>query len=237
MVRIIARDVVVEFPIYGTKTRSVKHTFMRAATGGMLAKDAADRVVIRALDKVSFELREGDRLGLVGHNGSGKSTLLRVISGAYEPMSGRIEVTGKVASMLSIMLGMESDASGYENIYIRAAIMGLKPKDAAALVDDISTFAELGDYMNMPLRTYSSGMAMRLAFAISTSVPADIVLMDEWLSVGDATFTEKAQQRLRGVVDRAKILVLASHSDELIRKNCNKLMRLEHGQIVGVERI
>lgn len=237
MAQVIAQDVVVEFPIYGTKTRSVKHVFMHAATGGKLAKDAADRVVIRALDRASFELHEGDRLGLVGHNGSGKSTLLRVISGAYEPMSGRIEVAGKVASMLSIMLGMEVEASGYENIFIRAAIMGMRPKEAAALVDDIATFAELGDYMEMPLRTYSSGMAMRLAFAISTCVPADIVLMDEWLSVGDSTFTEKAQRRLRGLVDRAKILVLASHSDAMIRENCNKIMRLEHGKIMGIERI
>ena len=237
MSQVVATNVVVEFPIYGAQSRSLKNTFIRAATGGILARDAAQRVVVRALNDVSFSFSEGDRVGIVGHNGSGKSTLLRVIAGAYEPTRGTISVQGKVASMLSIAVGMESEATGYENIRLRGTVMGLKPREISALTDSIAGFSELGDYLDMPLRTFSSGMYMRLAFAISTSVPADIIVMDEWLSVGDADFYEKAQQRLKEMIDRSKILFLASHDENLIRKNCNVLMRLNHGEMTDLERL
>lgn len=197
-----------------------------------MARDAADRVVIRAVDNVSFELREGDRVGIVGHNGSGKSTLLRAIAGAYEPVSGTMDVNGKLATMLSIWLGMDIEATGYENIFLRATVMGLRRGEIESLAEDICAFSELGDYIHMPLRTYSSGMAMRLAFATSTGFPADIVLMDEWMSVGDTDFSQKAQDRLKKMIDQAKILVLASHDDALVRKNCNRIMRLDHGKMV-----
>ena len=233
MPRIKADNLVVEFPIYGSTSRSLKHTFIRAATGGRLARDSTDRVVVRALDGVSFDFGDGDRIGLVGHNGSGKSTLLRVIAGVYVPIAGTLDVSGNVASMLSITLGMDAEATGYENIFLRGAIMGLKPDEIEELVDEICEFAELGDYIDMPLRTYSSGMSMRLAFAISTSMKADIILMDEWLSAGDASFTAKAQTRLFELVEQAKILIVASHSAETIRKNCNRILRLEHGCVVG----
>lgn len=237
MSSVIAENLVVEFPIYGGKSRSLKNTFIRAATGGLLARDAADRVVIRALNNLSFEFREGDRVGIVGHNGSGKSTLLRTIAGAYEPVSGTMDVTGKLATMLSITLGMDTESTGYENIFLRALVMGLTRKQVEPLVDEICEFSELGDYMDMPMRTYSSGMSMRLAFAISTSIPADIVLMDEWMSVGDAEFSQKAQIRLRAMLDKARILFLASHDEQLIRRNCNKIMHLDHGEILGLEQI
>jgi len=228
-----ATDLTVEFPIYGTSGRSLKKTFMRAATGGVLAKDAGDRVVVRALDGVSLEIREGERVGIVGHNGSGKTTLLRVIVGAYEPISGEIEVRGRVASMLSISLGMEMEATGLENVYLRGAILGLRRPQVDALIPEIADFAELGDYLYMPMRTYSSGMAMRLAFAVSTSVSADVVVMDEWLSVGDESFSSKAQQRLRQMVDSAKVLILASHDASLIKANCNRVIQLDHGRIAN----
>ena len=237
MTAISARDVVVDFPIYGSSGRSLKNTVIRAATGGMLARDAAERVVVRAIDGVSFDFREGDRIGIVGHNGSGKTTLLRVIAGAYEPVSGVIETKGRIASMLSITLGMDPESTGYENIFVRAAIMGLKPSEVAPLVSEIREFSELGDYIDMPVRMYSSGMSMRLAFAISTCIAADIILMDEWLSVGDPAFREKAQQRLRRLVDQARILVLASNDERLIRDNCNRIMRLSHGKMIALETI
>ncbi len=237
MASIKLRDVVVEFPIYGGTSRSFKTTFVRAATGGVLARDSSDRVFVRALDGISLDIREGDRVGLVGHNGSGKTTLLRVMAGAYEPVSGTAEVRGAVASMLSIWLGMEHEATGYENIFMRATIMGMKAREVTPLVDEICEFAELGDYVHMPLRTYSSGMAMRLAFAISTSVNADVILMDEWLSAGDAGFWEKANQRLSKLVGEAKILVLASHDLNLIRHRCNRIAHLDHGRLVSVEEI
>jgi lipopolysaccharide transport system ATP-binding protein len=233
--KISVRDIHVDFPIYGGRSRSLKNAVLRAATGGLLAEDSAHRVVVQALSGVSFELREGDRVGLVGHNGSGKSTLLRVLAGAYEPVAGSVEVEGKIASMLNITLGMDYEATGYENILIRAAIMGFKPKQIEPLVDDIVAFSELGNYIDMPMRTYSSGMAVRLAFAVSTCVTADILLMDEWLSVGDESFQATARERLRNLVDKAKILVLASHDDALIRSNCNKIMRLSHGELISFE--
>ena len=235
MTSVIAKNLVVEFPIYGGKSRSLKNTFIRAATGGLLARDAADRVVIRALNDLSFEFHEGDRVGIIGHNGSGKSTLLRAIAGAYEPVSGSLDVTGKLATMLSITLGMDTESTGYENIFLRATIMGMRPREIEPLVDEICEFSELGDYIHMPMRTYSSGMAMRLAFAVSTSIPADIVLMDEWMSVGDAEFSNKAQIRLRAMLDKARMLFLASHDEQLIRRNCNKIIHLDHGGIVSLD--
>jgi lipopolysaccharide transport system ATP-binding protein len=237
MTSVIANNLVIEFPIYGGKSRSLKNTFIRAATGGLLARDAADRVVIRALNSLSFDFREGDRVGIIGHNGSGKSTLLRAIAGAYEPVSGTIDVIGRLATMLSITLGMDTESTGYENIFLRATVMGLRTKEVEPLVDEICEFAELGDYIHMPMRTYSSGMSMRLAFAISTSIPADIVLMDEWMSVGDAEFSQKAQVRLLAMLDKARILFLASHDEQLIRRNCNKIMHLDHGEMVSLDRI
>jgi len=224
-------DVTVEFPIYEANARSLRSAMMRAATGGVLAEDAAHHVVVRALDRVSFELHEGDRVGLVGHNGSGKSTLLRVIAGVYEPVSGTVQIQGTVASMLNVWLGMNVDATGLENIYLRARVLGMRRREVDRMVSEIEAFAGLGDYIHMPLRTYSSGMMMRLAFAVSTSVNADVVLMDEWLSAGDASFAEKAQERLNEMLDRTKVLIVASHNETLIRRSCNKIMRLEHGAI------
>jgi len=229
---VLANDVVVEFPIYGAKSRSLKTTLLHAATGGRLGRDAGDRVVVRALNGLSFEFNEGDRVGIVGHNGSGKSTLLRVLVGTYEPVSGSVKTVGRIASMLSVTLGMDMEATGYENIYLRGAIMELNPQQIDALVDEICDFSGLGEYIDMPMRTYSTGMAMRLAFAISTSVAADIILMDEWLSAGDASFSEKAQGRLARLLDQAKILVLASHDEGLIRRTCNKILHLDHGDLV-----
>jgi len=150
-------------------------------------------------------------------------------------VAGTVEVDGRVASMLNIQLGMDTEATGYENIYLRGVVMGFRPIEIKPLVDEIVAFSELGDYIHMPMRTYSSGMAMRLAFSVSTCVSAEILLMDEWLSVGDAEFSEKARKRLNDLVGQAKILVLASHDESLIRANCNKIMRLSHGNLTSTE--
>jgi lipopolysaccharide transport system ATP-binding protein len=237
MAKIKATDVFVDFAVYGAKSRSVKSAVLRAATGGLIARDAADHIVVRALNGVSFELSDGDRVGLVGHNGSGKTTLLRVIAGAYEPLRGTVTVEGRIASMLNIWLGMDHEATGYENIIARGVIMGFRRDGLDQLVDEVTEFSELGDYIHMPMRTYSSGMTMRLAFAVSTCVSAEVLLMDEWLAVGDPEFAVKARNRLNDLVGKAKILVLASHDETLIRSNCNKLMRMSHGELTGIESI
>lgn len=227
-----AKDLVIEFPVYGARTRSVKNTVLHVATGGVLAADAADRLVVRALDHVSFAWKDGERIGLTGHNGSGKTTLLRAIAGVYEPAGGSIDARGRIASMLSITVGMDENATGYENILLRGTILGLRRREILGLVDEICDFAEIGDYIHMPMRTYSTGMTMRLMFAISTSVKTDIILMDEWLSVGDGDFSIKAQKRLTALIGEAKILVIASHSQEVISNTCTRVVHLEHGRIV-----
>lgn len=226
------RNVVVEFPVLGIQHRSIKRAVIRTATGGRLAHDSSNHVVIRALDDVSFDLSEGDRLGLIGHNGSGKSTLLRVLAGTYRPQLGRAIVKGRVGSMISLMLGMDHEQTGYENVRLRGTLMGFKPAEIDQMMSDIIEFADLGDYIDMPMRMYSSGMAMRLAFALATAGTVDVVLMDEWISAGDADFQVKAEQRLLNKISKAKILVLATHDESLVKRHCNKVIRLVQGRIV-----
>lgn len=238
MAVIRAKNLVIEFPIYSfTGHRSFKKSLLNIATGGILAKDAANRVVVRALDNLDFEFHEGDRVGLLGHNGSGKTTLLQVLAGIYEPLSGELTVQGRVTSMLGITLGMEVEATGLDNIYLRGSLMGLSRHEIDAMVDDIAEFAGIGEYLNLPMRTYSSGMLMRLAFAVATSIDADIILMDEWLSVGDADFVGKAKARITEMVGKARLAVIASHNHALIKDQCNVILTLEHGKIVSYERM
>lgn len=233
MSAIIAKNLGVEFPIFGASNRSLKHAVMRTATGGRLASDSSSHVIVRALDDVSFSFKAGDRVGLIGHNGSGKSTLLRVLAGAFKPTSGSIDVRGQVGSMISLTLGMDFEATGLENIRLRGALMGFKRREISAITEDVIDFADLGDYIHMPMRTYSSGMTMRLAFALATAGASDIILMDEWISAGDAAFAEKADKRLSDKINRAEIMILASHSEELISRHCNVVLKLEHGKILA----
>lgn len=231
MALISLKNASVSFPIYGAGSASLKKTLAASVTGGRLGQETGVRVV-EALSGINLELKSGDRLGLIGHNGAGKSTLLRTLAGVYEPSSGDFVRQGTVASLIDPSLGIEGDATGIENIMLRGLVMGMSKKEVDALTPDICEFSGLGEYVNMPVRTYSTGMMMRLAFSISTSVQADILLMDEWLSVGDAEFTEKAEQRMKAVVSKSGILVLASHSPDLIARECNRVIHLEHGRIV-----
>ena len=230
MALISLKNVSVSFPVYGAGAASFKKTLAASVTGGRFGKETGVNVV-QALSNINLELKSGDRLGLIGHNGAGKSTLLRALAGVYEPSSGEFTREGTVASLIDPSLGIEADATGIENIMLRGLVMGMSKKQLDVLSPQICEFSGLGEYVNMPVRTYSTGMMMRLAFSISTSVQADILLMDEWLSVGDAEFTEKAEARMKYVVSRSGILVLASHSPELIKKECNRVVRLEHGRL------
>jgi len=235
MAYIRAERLSVEFPIWNPSRRSLKNAVLRATTGGRLARESATRVVIQALCDLSFEFSRGDRIGLVGHNGSGKTTLLRVLTGIYEPVRGRLDVTGRVSSLLDLSLGMDHEATGYENIVLRGVLMGLPPSAIEKRVDEIAEFSELGDYLSMPIRTYSSGMLLRLAFAVSTTIAPEILLLDEWLSVGDADFREKAERRLVEMIESSAIVVLASHDVSLIRRFCSRTLKLEHGRIISEE--
>lgn len=209
---------------------------MASATGGRIAAASRNVSVVEALKNVSLEIHAGDRIGLMGHNGSGKTSLLRMLAGIYEPTSGRITVRGQVSSFINLGLGMDHEATGTENILLCGLMFGMGFDEIRRLTPSIGEFSGLGDFLSMPVRTYSSGMMMRLIFSIVTSVHAEILLMDEWLSVGDADFVGQAEDRLRKVVDAASILVIASHSEETIDSMCNVVLRLEHGEVVSIER-
>ena len=232
-VLIHAENICVDFPIYNSPHRSFKKSLLRVATGGRISSESGNKVVIRALDEVSFEITEGERLGFIGHNGSGKTTLLRVLAGVYEPTSGYLDVKGRVASLLDISVGMDLEASGYENIFYRGLLMGLSRSEIQKRVEEIAEFSGLGEFLEMPVRTYSSGMSMRLAFSIASTVEAEILIMDEWLSVGDADFVKKAEDRLRSLVDRTPILVMATHSQEILSQVCTRVLQLEGGKVVS----
>jgi ABC-2 type transport system ATP-binding protein len=235
MAHIELQDVGIEFPLYHANTRSLKNRLIgHMSLGGRIGEDAAHRVCVKALNGVSLAFEHGDRVALLGANGSGKSTLLRVLAGVYEPTRGRVQSEGRVASLLDISFGLDRDSTGYENIVLRGLFLGMNPTEIRARRDAIATFTELGDYLAMPLRTYSAGMMLRLAFAVSTHVDADILLMDEWISAGDAAFTEKARRRLLELVEGVGILVLASHSEDIVRRNCNKAVLLRRGIIANV---
>lgn len=231
MASILFNNVSVDFPIYNANGRSLKKRLIQVATGGQLGSDQQGRVVVRALEGLSFELKDGDRLGLVGHNGAGKSTLLRLLSGVYAPSSGSALIEGNVSSLIDISLGIDPEATGRENIYLRAGLLGLSRAEVKAQMNDIIEFSDLGNFIDMPLRTYSTGMHLRLAFAVSTIVRPQILLMDEWLSVGDEGFKVKAEKRLNELVASTHILIIASHSRDMLLHTCNRLLWLEHGKI------
>lgn len=231
MAHINFEHVSVDFPIYSATNRSFKNTVMQAATGGRVSF-GADRTVIRSLEDVSFKIRDGERVGLIGHNGAGKSTLLRALGKVYAPTFGDADIQGTIGSLVDISLGIDLEATGRENILIRGALLGLTQKEIKARFEEIIEFSELGAFIDMPVRTYSSGMHLRLAFAVATVIRPEILLMDEWLSVGDAAFNEKAEQRLQQLVQSSSILVIASHSRDLIEKICNRVMWFEHGRLV-----
>lgn len=224
-------NVGVEFPVYNASARSLKNHFFSIATGGQVERQSDGRVIVRGLEGVSLEFNDGDRVGLIGHNGSGKTTLLRVLSGIYTPTSGYAIIEGLSVSLINISLGIDPEATGRENIKLRGAMMGMSQSEIAEKIDEISEFSDLGEFLDVPFRTYSSGMQLRLAFATSTSIKPEILIMDEWLSTGDESFKERANKRMRELVDSTKILVLASHSRALLEQNCNRIVWLEHGRI------
>jgi ABC-type polysaccharide/polyol phosphate transport system ATPase subunit len=228
------RDLSVEFPIYTGGSRSLKKLLVNRTTSGNLARDARDRVAVRALSEITLDIEHGDRLAIIGANGAGKSTLLKVLAGIYAPTGGRMHATGRVSALLTASVGLNPDATGRENIVTRGMYMDVHPRDMRARVEEIAEFTELGYYIDMPVRTYSSGMMVRLCFAVATSVRPEILLMDEWLAAGDAAFLAKAQRRMEEFLSSTSILVLASHSMSLLREWCNRAILLEQGHIVAI---
>lgn len=204
---------------------------MGLASGGRIGLSEKGFSIVRSLSNINLEIGDGERVGLLGPNGAGKSTLLRVLGGAYIPTSGEAVIGGKVGSLIDVSLGIDSESTGIENIYLRAALLQIPTRIVDQQLDSIIDFTELGEFINMPVRTYSSGMHMRLAFAVSTMIRPEILLMDEWLSVGDQNFQKKAEQRLNDLIKSSSILVIASHSRQLIEKCCTRVVWLENGKI------
>lgn len=232
MAHISIDGLVVEFAIFGSNSRSLKNTVLVQATGGRVKPSARDIVSVVAIDGMNLEIREGDRIGLVGHNGSGKTTLLRVLAGIYKPSAGSITLQGKVGALLDPTAGMDPDSTGLENIFLRGYMLRMTTAEIKSKIDEIADFAELGDFLELPMRTYSAGMFARLAFAISTASHNDILLIDEGIGAGDANFQKKAQQRVENLFHRTPIVLLASHSETLITGFCNRRVTLEHGRII-----
>ncbi|WP_460683266.1 galactan export ABC transporter ATP-binding subunit Wzt/RfbE [Modestobacter lapidis] len=230
LVSITTENACVDFPIFDAKSRSLKKTVM-GMVGGNIASES--RVpVIEALRDITLQLGHGARVGLVGHNGAGKSTLLRLLSGIYEPTRGSAVVTGRVAPVFDLGVGMDPEVSGLENIVVRGLFLGMSRKQMEARVDDIAEFTELGDFLRMPLRTYSTGMRVRLALGVVTSIDPEILLLDEGIGAVDAAFLDKSKKRLAELVERSGLLVFASHSDEFLRELCDTAIWMEHGRIV-----
>lgn len=219
------------YPIYSIGSQSLRNTVLNMAVGGRILRGSRDIVHVMALKGVSFSVNEGDRLGIIGHNGSGKTSLLKVLAGIYEPDHGLVQINGNISSMLDISQGVDLDATGLENMQNLGRIRGLSGKEITAKIAEIVEFSELGGYMHLPMKTYSAGMGMRLLFSFATSFEPDILLLDEWLGAGDANFVEKASVRMENVVGGARAVVLASHSEHLIRRVCNRLLVLSNGSV------
>ncbi|OSJ12306.1 sugar ABC transporter ATP-binding protein [Bradyrhizobium canariense] len=227
---IALRNVSVRFPVLSFRDRSLRSRFVNAMT---LRRTTATPHIVSALNDVNLDIRAGDRVAIIGANGAGKTTLLRVLAGIYHPTSGSVDVLGRCLPLFDLSAGFDEEATGYENIMRRGLVIGARRSEIDAKRGEIAAFTELGDRLDLPRRTYSSGMMLRLIFAVATAVEGEIVLLDEWIGVGDQQFRKKARQRLDEIVVRAGILVLASHDIELIKSTCNRAILLEEGWIVA----
>jgi len=234
MAKITLESVTVEYPIYGANHKSLRKTLLGKTGGNIRQEDSRHHhVVVRALEDISLVLNDGDRVGLVGHNGAGKSTLLRVLADIYVPTAGKIVIEGKISSLFNSSPGLDMDDTGYENILTCGMFLGMTAAEIKRKIPQIAEFSELGEYLKLPVRTYSTGMVTRLGFAIATSVDPSILLLDEGLATGDARFAARAEVRFAEFIGRSRILVLASHSDAMIRALCNRAILLESGKMLA----
>ncbi len=224
-------DVSLHIPIYGMHSRSFRQVLFRRHTGGPIAEDGI--LIVKALQDVSFHLERGDRIALIGHNGAGKTSILRLLAGVYEPTAGRVHVEGRISALLSSNLGMDMEADAYENIFNVGLLLGMPVKAIRAKTEEIAEFTELGEYLHLPVRTYSAGMQLRLTFAIITAIEPDVLLLDEGFGAGDARFAARAEKRVNALIERTNVLVLATHSESMAMQFCNKGLLLDQGRVVA----
>ncbi|MFC4170175.1 ABC transporter ATP-binding protein [Teichococcus aestuarii] len=232
MASISARGLSIAFPLYHLAARSLKKRLL-AKAAIRVKTDESNRVVVSALHDLTFEIRRGERVALVGTNGAGKTTLLRTLAGIYEPVAGELVVEGEIGSLIDPAAGMDSDSTGRENIRLRGLYRGMSEAEIAALEQDAAAFSGLGEFLDVPTRGYSAGMQVRLAFAMATAITPQILLMDEWFLAGDADFMTKAEERLARLVTGADILVIATHDMNVVRRWCTRVIKLEAGRIVA----
>ncbi|QUM87863.1 ABC transporter ATP-binding protein [Moritella sp. 36] len=225
------KNVSLDIPIYDGSNISIKKQLLSYATGGRLATES--KVCrVQALKNINIDINKGDRVALLGHNGAGKSTFLKLLSTIYHPTSGTININGEVSTLFEVGLGMDPEMNGIDNIITRGLLYGLKKNQIVAMIPEVVDFTELGEFINLPIRTYSNGMLLRLAFAISTIVKRDILLLDEIIGAGDASFMNKAEARINELVEASDVMVLASHSNEILKKMCNRGLVFRHGEII-----
>ena len=238
-----AKNITLDIPIFDVSRSFRKSLMMKYYVGGKISKNdsnATSMVNIRALENITFRLQSGDRLGLIGHNGSGKTSLLRVLAGVYRSFYGNLRYYGKITTLFNPSIGVDADDTGLDNIFTIGMYLGMSKQEIENKKEEIIYFSGLGDFIHLPVRTYSCGMILRLSFSIATCLEPQILLMDEGIGTGDMEFTEKAQVRLESFYNKLDILVMASHSDDLIRRLCNKVLLLENGKIKaygGVEEV
>jgi len=228
MARIELESVGLTFRVRPLTRNTLKDFFV----GQFFRRNRTPVIEVKALQDITLQVQQGDRLGILGHNGAGKSTLLCVLAGIYQPSAGRVAVEGRISSLFNITLGFEPDATGWENIGFRSYLQGETPRSISTKKHAIAEFSELGDFLNMPVRYYSSGMQMRLAFSIATAIDPEILLVDEALSVGDLGFLNKARARMMEIMDRAHLLVMVSHDLASLESMCNRVIWLDHGRMV-----
>jgi len=234
MAHLIFDNVTIQYPIYNNRSMSLKNQLVRISTGGLIEKEAGNVQIVTALKNVTFNAKEGDRIGLVGHNGAGKSTLLRTMAGIYVPTHGSVDRVGRVSTVLEMGAGMDPELSGYENITRMGVLSGMSLNEVRKRVSDIEEFTQLGDFLQIPVRTYSTGMATRLMFAVATSSQPDILLVDEVFGTGDAEFQNRARERMEALIQSVGVFVFASHDHDLVRGYCNRFFKLEHGNVLEI---
>lgn len=230
MASISLKNAQADYPVFSARNRSIKTELLRHV-GGNISRKSSSRIVVEALRGVDLDVPAGSRLAIMGANGSGKSTLLRILAGIMEPTRGTAEVIGRVTALLDLSMGMDRDATGYENIVLRAAFLGASMAEAKAIAPKVAEFSELGSYLDLPMSAYSSGMVVRLSFSISTMLRPEILVMDEHVGAADVAFTRKATARIRELADSAEILLLATHDVGLARSLCTRAVVLDRGRI------
>lgn len=226
MAHISLRNVDLEFRVDAGRHDTLKSALVR------LVRPRASRT-IRTLQSISLEIESGERVGLIGHNGAGKTTLLKVMAGIYPPQRGQVTTEGHVCPLFEFITGFEMDANGWENIRTRALLLEMSPREIDRKIDSIAEFSRLGDFLDVPVRTYSAGMHLRLAFATSTAVDPQILLLDEVMAAGDAGFIESARGRMNALMERASIVVFATHSLDVLPRFCDRTILMRHGRIVA----